>query len=265
MSDRPLSPSEPEPPEPSEDLDLVQFLRIHASPLSDPDPVLENQIMAAIEDLNTLSWASAPELASVSNPELVQMVLPDLSEVELSLITDSALITDELGVEDYTLVNYLRQHAASAPSPAPETEETLMRSVQTIVIPQQSPVRASSSKRFQRWRRPAFLGVTMTVLTLLTVQVWRQLLGPSVLTPWELAELESFMIGNWSRLSTQEEATLHWEVLDSQVSSQAASPQSDQSQSVQSQSVQSQLVRVQVSTVQPLVLASQTSFTQERY
>jgi hypothetical protein len=255
MSDRPLSPSEPEPPEPTEDLDLVQFLRTYASPLSDPDPALEHRIMAVIEELNALSGAIAPELVSASNPEIAQVALPNLTEGELSLITDPALITDEPEVEDYSLVNYLRQHAASVPSPASEAEETLMRSVQTIALRQLSPARSSSSKRFQRWRRPALIGVTMTILTLLTVQVWRQLLGPSVLTPLELAELESFMIGNWSRLSTQEEATLHWEVLDSEGSTQAASPQTSQSQ----------LSRSQSSMVQPLVLASQYSFTLERH
>lgn len=104
---------------------------------------------------------------------------------------------------DERLVQFIREHHPSPPSPKEELEETLM--VQIEAEAQPTNVTPFRKIPYQGWVFGS--AIAASVLFLFTSV---RFLQPSALSPQETAELEAFLIENWESVTMADPAETSW-------------------------------------------------------
>lgn len=130
--------------------------------------------------------------------------------------------------DDAALVSFLRAHAPPISEPRPNLEHQLMQTISAessresvrCEAVQRESVRQQSRLSRIRWSTVALIGLGVSVITI-GAQI-RQWLAPPV-TSAELAELESFMVGDWNATVQPRDTVREWDWLDSKLTNTPAS------------------------------------------
>ena len=106
---------------------------------------------------------------------------------------------------DERLVQFIREHHPSPPSPKEELEETLMVQIEAETQSTEVTVTPFPRIRYQGWVFGS--AIAASVLFLFTSV---RFLQPSALSPQEAAELEAFLIENWESVTMADPAETSW-------------------------------------------------------
>ncbi|NBD15922.1 MAG: hypothetical protein GVY04_07180 [Cyanobacteria bacterium] len=104
---------------------------------------------------------------------------------------------------DERLVQFIREHHPSPPSPKENIEDTLIAQIETEAQP--TNVTPFPRRRYQGW---VFGSAIAASVLLLFTSV--RFLQPSSLSPQETAELEAFLIENWEAVTMADPAETSW-------------------------------------------------------